>query len=367
MNGAGPAARLALPLALALLAACGGPADGDGAGKLSPALRIPGIVDDLRASSCPAGSRHQPLPTIPLSITPFVLENIAAAEDLPGARFVGGWHLESREPAFGGLSGLAWDGAQKRLLAVTDRGAFVALELEDGQPAGARLAPMRFADAAAAGKAGRDAEGLALYRGIALVSFEHRHEVLAFAVADCGAAARGVPVAAFTAAIVGLTRPLNANHGAEGLAVGNDGSVLLALETQDDGLPLARLLANGGAQVVGRIAPRGRPVLTGLDGAGTQLYAVLRDYLPGIGNTIEAIALPAGDGVPDTGTPRRVLRLTPQHGTDNIEGIALVRREDGGLRLWLVSDDNFASRQRTLLYAFDLAAMTGNAGAQPSP
>ena len=52
---------------------------------------------------------------------------------------------------------------------------------------------------------------------------------------------------------------------------------------------------------------------------------------------------------------RRILRLDPRHGTDNFEGIALQRRDGGGIRLWLISDDNFSASQRTLLYAFDLA------------
>jgi hypothetical protein len=57
-----------------------------------------------------------------------------------------------------------------------------------------------------------------------------------------------------------------------------------------------------------------------------------------------------------------VLQLAPHHGTDNFEGIALAPRGDGGLRLWLVADDNFSRRQRTLLYAFDLGD-----GPQPAP
>ena len=39
---------------------------------------------------------------------------------------------------------------------------------------------------------------------------------------------------------------------------------------------------------------------------------------------------------------------------DNFEGIAAVRRADGGVRLYILSDDNFNARQRTLLLAFDV-------------
>lgn len=38
---------------------------------------------------------------------------------------------------------------------------------------------------------------------------------------------------------------------------------------------------------------------------------------------------------------------------DNFEGLAVVPKPDGGLRVYLISDDNFSSSQRTLLLAFD--------------
>jgi hypothetical protein len=40
--------------------------------------------------------------------------------------------------------------------------------------------------------------------------------------------------------------------------------------------------------------------------------------------------------------------------TDNFEGLALQPLVGGGQRAWIVSDDNFNTAQRTLLYAFDL-------------
>ena len=40
---------------------------------------------------------------------------------------------------------------------------------------------------------------------------------------------------------------------------------------------------------------------------------------------------------------------------DNFEGITVRPREDGGVRIFIISDDNFSERQRTLLMAFDLA------------
>jgi hypothetical protein len=38
---------------------------------------------------------------------------------------------------------------------------------------------------------------------------------------------------------------------------------------------------------------------------------------------------------------------------DNFEGVAAVSRSDGGVRFYLLSDDNGDASQRTLLLAFD--------------
>ncbi|MDB5421700.1 MAG: hypothetical protein JWR59_1647, partial [Brevundimonas sp.] len=44
---------------------------------------------------------------------------------------------------------------------------------------------------------------------------------------------------------------------------------------------------------------------------------------------------------------------------DNFEGLAAVPKPDGGVRFYLISDDNFSSAQRTLLLAFDWKPPTG--------
>jgi hypothetical protein len=39
---------------------------------------------------------------------------------------------------------------------------------------------------------------------------------------------------------------------------------------------------------------------------------------------------------------------------DNFEGLAVTPLPDGGARLFVVSDDNFSARQRSLLMVYDL-------------
>jgi hypothetical protein len=41
---------------------------------------------------------------------------------------------------------------------------------------------------------------------------------------------------------------------------------------------------------------------------------------------------------------------------DNFVAIAATRRIDGGVRLYIMSDDNFSDRQRTIIYAFDVVS-----------
>ena len=128
---------------------------------------------------------------------------------------------------------------------------------------------------------------------------------------------------------------------------------MLAIETEDDGLPLGRLDAAGTASVDKRIPSRGGPVFTGIDVFENTLYAVLRHYQRDFGTTIELIAMPVSEDGALT-EPRLLARLLPKHGTDNFEGIVLDRLDDGTLRLWLIADNNFSGSQRNLLYAFEI-------------
>jgi hypothetical protein len=58
---------------------------------------------------------------------------------------------------------------------------------------------------------------------------------------------------------------------------------------------------------------------------------------------------------PASAHPRIVdeLKLTPPLNVDNFEGIEATARKGGGLRLYLLTDDNFSKTQRNLFMAFD--------------
>jgi hypothetical protein len=54
------------------------------------------------------------------------------------------------------------------------------------------------------------------------------------------------------------------------------------------------------------------------------------------------------------------LELARPYTIDNFEGVAAAPSPSGGLRFYLISDDNFSKSQRTLLVAFDWRPGSGN-------
>jgi len=184
-------------LAAVLLACLAGvavaqPQASDRAGDLEREYLAP-----LRAKSCPPSVTRMQGETIALTVSAVPLQGMNPSRKAIGdLTFVAGFHLVSTDKRFGGLSDvdLLDDG---RLLAITDQGDFVWLDLADDgvTPTRARIAPLQnAAGEPLRGKQEGDAEDLAYNDGLALVSFERDHRVLAFDIAGCSAAARGAPV-----------------------------------------------------------------------------------------------------------------------------------------------------------------------------
>ena len=310
--------------------------------------------EHITASSCPDGEkRSEPLP-IQLTATPVSLgDHLEPAIDLPNAEFVGGWHLTSDDPNFGGLSGLEMLPTGD-LLAVSDEGAFVWIDMNDGAPVGARLAYMRGADGnLLSGKENMDAEGIALVFGQAFVSFERNHRILAFDLETCGSAARGITVAELGHRANGMSRDYRENGGAEalGYAPARD-SLILGIETYDQGQISAELDASGQAVVTLRRHLDRDFAIVGMDGSGHSEFSLYRKYDPLRGNSVIVTGNGTGLEFLDFETPR--IFLDPSVTVDNFEGIAHDDTIAEGTRIWIISDNNFSDRQRTLLMAFDL-------------
>jgi hypothetical protein len=245
-------------------------------------------------------------------------------------RFVGAWRLTSSDQRFGGISALAFDAGQ--LVALSDSGGIIRFspskrtarigELPDG-PGNNRFKINRDSEALVADPRGRGW----------WVSFENRDELWLYD-------------RTFTQALQRIMlgkRPWRVNSGIEGMVA--EGRSLLLLHEAGDNLirvteTRARVMPIAGAR---------RRLSDAVDVGGGRVLIVERQLTPfGFRNAMVELRR-ARDGY-SLGR-RYPLPLGRQ---DNVEGAAIEPLPDGGRRLWLMTDDNFHGRMRTLLIALDL-------------
>jgi hypothetical protein len=331
-------------------------------------------IDGLSKASCPVGVKPEDPLAITLNAKPISLQAINPGRKTVGAlTFAGGFHLTSDDASFGGWSGLGVldDG---HLLAVSDDGRFLWIDLAEDAvtPTGARMSEMRDTNGKPfPTKVAGDAEDVALFNGLALVSFEGDARVMTYDVTRCGAAARAAPVGwKFASAFKANNLSIKPNLGVEGLAITDDGFLIAGLETQVNGeSPISIRSLETKPDFKFRIG-RKSPELVGLDavtdGDTVRLFSLHRSsQAPLSRNAITFIetvftrdANPSGKRADQAFTLKSSLILAEMNlllTIDNYEGIAARRLPDGRIRLYVISDNNFASRQRTLLMAFDIA------------
>jgi hypothetical protein len=258
--------------------------------------------------------------------------DVDAAEFAP-LQVHGAWVLDSDDPRFGGVSGLAL--GTDRVLAVTDSGAIVRFPLPR-TGSGRTSATIRELPAGPNSKRfkrNRDSEALVGTDEGWWVAFENSHQVWLYDPA--------------------FSRPLKRirlnsgewgqNIGIEGVAAA--GSFLLLFHETGD-----RLFEIG--QAGGRQRPLSGtwgPISDAAIGDGL-LLAIERRLTPlGFANALLVIERASGG----YHVQRRF--ALPLKAYDNVEGLATERRP-GGLRLWLITDDNFQAPLRTLLLALDVPA-----------
>jgi hypothetical protein len=270
--------------------------------------------------------------------------------------FLGGLALASPDRRFGGYSGLEVRG--DRLIAVSDLGHWLTARLEHDRSG--RLIGLAEGDIAPLlDPAGRplkakresDAESLRIAGDLALVTFERDHRLWWY---------RGWPPVSAPAAPVANPPGLDLlpeNGGIEAAAIlphfrllliseggrrpdgdlrtwygDREGWYEIAYATSGQFVPTdAAALRNGDVFVLER---RYRP----LDGVAARLVRIAAEKIrPGARLEGEEVA-----------------EIAPPLNVDNMEGLALHEAEDGGVTLYLMSDDNRNPLQRTLLMQFRL-------------
>lgn len=353
-------------------------------GKLDAYLKA------LADASCRKGSPTRAGEAIGLTATPTLLQPSNPSQRRAGQlTFVAGFQLSSADPRFGGLSGLeVLDNGN--LLAVSDAGHFVWIDLaKDGiTPSAARLATMRDSSGQPmSGLRGDSAEGLAVNDGMALVSFEGNHRILAFDIGRCGAAARGAPIVfddyglSLNDAYQEARIAVDAGNGSEPLAVTSDWYVFAGIERKVghlNSLSARPIEAEPEFDLrVGVNAPEfaGMDVIPGAGGDGAA-RAFLIHRSPGTADGAVWITEtdllrfePHAEGQrPSRGEMetrarqryselswRELAQLDQVGVTDAFEGIAAKELSDGRVRLYLISDDDYSERKRTVLMIFDIA------------
>lgn len=275
-------------------------------------------------------------------------------------RFRGGLELSARERAFGGISGMeVLD--DHRLIAVSDNGDWFEARLvlaDDGTLIGVtgwRTALMRDEEGEPfASKAAGDAEDLAqLPDGRFAVSFEQTQTIRIYDLNRDGPFG-----AAVAGPVLSETADLPRNAGLEALTATEDGVLIVGAEgglSSSTPIWRAPVDAQTPTPPSARYPLSGGYALTGLDRLPDGRFVALeRFYAPIIGARARITRF-AIDANGEIGPVEVLATLAPPMPVDNFEAIAAVRTADGATRIYIMSDDNFSRRQRTLLLAFDLA------------
>lgn len=248
-----------------------------------------------------------------------------------GFQVVGAWRLLTDDLRFGGLSALALNEAG--FIALTDSGVVARFPKPGAASASLSLAELPAGPRSGGFKVNRDSEALVADpegRGW-WVAFENRDELWLYDPAFTRALSRRRVVAA------GLSR----NRGIEGM-VADKAGMLLFRESGGDALRLGQGETVPIRSLSGWISDAVR-----LPGGG---LAVLNRRPTPIGLANWLVMLEQIDGGYGAGEAWRI----PVGRLDNVEGLAAESMPGGGVRLWMVTDNNLQQRRPTLLLALEL-------------
>ncbi len=264
------------------------------------------------------------------AVTVVTLEPIAiSAAELAPLALVGAWRLTSSEPRVGGISGLAVN--DDELVAITDAGVVLRFPKSLGRQMQAQVTDLPSGPGDERCKANRDSEAILRDDRGWWIAFENADELWLFD-------------ARFKRTLRRLIVPggLGLNTGIEGLAASPRG--ILAFPESGG----STLLWGGGRWDQLRLDRR-TPISDAVQVDGGAVLLIERRLTPtGFRN---ALALLRVDGAVLRTVWRKRL---PVGWRDNVEAVAAEPIAAGGYRLWMMSDDNFHPRLRTILLVVDV-------------
>ena len=268
----------------------------------------------------------------------------------------GGFELVSSDSRFGGFSGVAITSDGATLVAISDRGWWFQATLGYDQYGNldsvnvAELIPMRSVDGHYV-DAGvwSDAEALLrLPNGEFVVAFERHHRLWRYS--DTRAAARSMFVPSIFAG-------LPYNRGIEALAMLDEGRSLVIAESGPSNSSLSGWVLEGTQAEMLYYPYDGyfRPS----DAVRIDDHRILvleRGYTEGRGVAVRLMLLDVASVIAGARLqPSQFVELGAPIPLDNFEGVAARRDPGGALLIYLLSDDNYSSRQQTLLLMFEFA------------
>ncbi len=321
----------------------------------------------------PQGLAADPGQSIAISATPVELfENDPDTHRIGRLIYRAGFHLTSDFESFGGFSGLVVEDG--RLTAISDQGHWLSATLQvsaDGTLEGLADGIMgSLCDddgEPVAGWERRDAEEIQrLPEGGFVVSFERHHRIMLYPDVEDGLQPlAGQPRSfAFPPSIV----TTNGNKGMEAVAVLRDGRLLTFAEElrtiEDDmigwiGHPAKDAWQHLTLAADDNYLPTGAATLP-----SGNVVLLERYFVKGWGNRIRLRLLAARNLHADARlTPIELGRIEPPATVDNMEAIAIHPGPAGEVLIYLLSDNNFSDRQRTLLLQLELT----NENSSPDP
>ena len=195
------------------------------------------------------------------------------------------------------------------------------------------------------GKAEADSEGVAVWpNGDLMVSFERDHRIWLYPATGGPAHAIPKPDIAMpdNEGMEGLT--LAPTHGADAYWVGVEGGSIWLCH-----------LSGGCSRWTALMSPPFGYRLTSLaETASGDLVILHHSFNPLTFQSRIQVSIVSVPAAPDGKSKLKAqFKLGPPMTVDNFEGVTTGKAPGGGLRLYLIVDDNFSTREQTLFYAFD--------------
>ncbi|MBV1900546.1 MAG: esterase-like activity of phytase family protein [Kordiimonadaceae bacterium] len=264
-------------------------------------------------------------------------------------QYVAGWRLTSDHEDFGGLSGLLMRGPQS-LLAISDQGDWIEADFDLHAHQSISNAKTSLFDPTSKGgdKEDFDAESLIALSDGFLVGFEQNHRIMKVKTLASTAAPElfetGVDL-----------KGLSSNSGIEAMAYLPDGALIMFAENGRNiqgRLPVWHVSA-GSVTNIDFIPPKNYSPTDAAALPDGSLLLLLRHYSVLDGVSAKILHITAEEIKAGIIRGREIGSLRAPLSVDNMEGLDVIMQPDGSVRLYLVSDDNFSSRQDTLLMVFD--------------